>query len=310
MNIVNKYHKDLIEQLIKDEYPGPDFFDKILAEGESIAPILVELVKEDAEQPDVNGYLAVERSVTLLGKLKYTEAIEALLDLLEGTTPQEMLQDHIMENLKEFGTTLVEPVMERLPKADNWDTKGNFLIILSKTGTKDERIFQGIVEFLDEDLALGSYCFRNLGDPRALPFLSKKFDDLEVEEAGVLFANQDFFELEDVITHLGGSFSAEQLKKLEKIRAQRSDYSSLLENLIDVSQKNISGSDILAQNLSSLLTNPQQKDKDPEEESYELPEKPVKKQAIPKIKRNQPCWCKSGKKYKKCHLKKDKGVHR
>jgi uncharacterized protein YecA (UPF0149 family) len=44
------------------------------------------------------------------------------------------------------------------------------------------------------------------------------------------------------------------------------------------------------------------------ERLYEPPPVPETYQRLtPKVGRNDPCWCGSGKKYKKCHLDKDNG---
>ena len=42
-------------------------------------------------------------------------------------------------------------------------------------------------------------------------------------------------------------------------------------------------------------------------DGFDVVEDETVKRAEPKLGRNEPCWCGSGKKYKKCHLDSDEG---
>ena len=127
------------------------------------------------------------------------------------------------------------------------------------------------------EISLGAFTLRvtyvdvvDYGDQAALPRLSERLDALEVPvEAEHAFApDQAIIEVASAIEDLGGTLTPDQRRKLERVRSRRNVFRGLLE----------------AARAST-------------------PPPPVV--ATPKHGRNAPCWCGSGRKYKKCHLSED-----
>lgn len=109
------------------------------------------------------------------------------------------------------------------------------------------------------------------GDPSALPRLSERLDALEVpaEAEHAFVPDQEIIEVASAIEDLGGTLTPEQQRKLDRVRSRRNVFRGLLE---------------AARSPASTVP-------------------PVV--AGPKHGRNSPCWCGSGRKYKKCHLPED-----
>jgi hypothetical protein len=110
------------------------------------------------------------------------------------------------------------------------------------------------------------------GDASVLPLLHEAFDRHPIEQGG-LFVNQALIELEASIEDLGGQLTPAQEDKLARAMdaRRRAPPEPQLENE--------DGDDFFDNGL------------------------PVR--AEKKLGRNEPCWCGSEKKYKKCHLASD-----
>ena len=107
------------------------------------------------------------------------------------------------------------------------------------------------------------------GDASVLPLLHAAFDRHPIVR-GEVFANQALIELEAAIEDLGGELTPAQKDKVERaISARRATNS------------------------------------EPDFESAEDVDEGMPLRAAEKLGRNEPCWCGSGKKYKKCHLAAD-----
>ncbi|MDP6042434.1 MAG: SEC-C metal-binding domain-containing protein, partial [Candidatus Latescibacteria bacterium] len=110
------------------------------------------------------------------------------------------------------------------------------------------------------------------GDSKAIPHLQQALDDWELEDVtDSLLANQEVIELCSAIKELGGILTLEEEKKLKDVLALREKYSEQIDLML-----RMDGDD------------------------YGEEKEPIRN-LKPKLGRNDPCWCGSGKKYKKCH---------
>jgi uncharacterized protein YecA (UPF0149 family) len=110
------------------------------------------------------------------------------------------------------------------------------------------------------------------GDSKAIPHLQQALDDWELEDVtDSLLANQEVIELCSAIKELGGILTLEEEKKLKDVLALREKYSEQIDLML-----RMDGDD------------------------YGEEKEPIRNPK-PKLGRNDPCWCGSGKKYKKCH---------
>jgi hypothetical protein len=136
-------------------------------------------------------------------------------------------------------------------------------------GVRDDRIREALVAELEVEPDLGAMHLASYGDASVVPLLHAAFDRHPIER-GEAFANQALIELEAAIEDLGGELTPAQKDKVERAinfrRAAPSDPS-------------FGAEDDLEEGM------------------------PVR--AAEKLGRNGPCWCGSGKKYKKCHLAPD-----
>jgi hypothetical protein len=146
--------------------------------------------------------------------------------------------------------------------------------VLARVGLHDDRI----LDILLAQLRRAPSWAGNLaayGDPRALPYLLEALDAFELDERGSLFANHALIEIRCAIEELGGTLTAEQQLKCrrgqEPADAFRRAFTGHLKAPADAS----------------------------------LPVARARRRDRPG--RNDPCWCGSGKKYKKCHLAADEG---
>lgn len=119
------------------------------------------------------------------------------------------------------------------------------------------------------------------GEPRAIAALSQLFDALPVSDQENPFANQAFIELRGAIEELGGHLTAEQVAKAERADIPRRRFAAQMEQMMHriAAQQYTEPAQPIASESRDTITRQRRK-----------------------IGRNEPCWCGSGKKYKRCHL--------
>jgi hypothetical protein len=272
---------DLIGQLIQVGEKLPDDLRRtILAAAPDIVPDLIGLIADalkDDEGTDESLQWAAIHAAELLGKIGDAHAISVLLDCVEQCDSMDYLLNNARLALKEMGEKVIEPCLERYFRSTDDKLRNNMAGIACETGASDERLYRIASETLDRNLTLGANCFYGLGDARAIPLLSAKFDESKVyPDAESPFAGQDLIELKAAIEQLGGALTPEQEQKLEASTESRRMFIDAMDKLMD--QKGGGVKDRSAANRGGTVVNER------------------------KIGRNEPCWCGSGKKYKKCHL--------
>jgi len=206
-------------------------------------------------------------AVRLLGEMKISAAIGPMLRALAETDPLDMLHDEILASLPELGESVVEPALRAYADADDPEFRASVGSILAEVGVRDDRIFAVLLQLLESSPSHAGD-LAEYGDDRALPYLSRAFDAYTLCDDNSPLANQDLVEIHAAIEELGGTLTGPQAVKY---------------------QKACEPSERWRRQLHAALAS---------RRSVEPP-------ARPRPGRNEPCWCGSTKKYKKCHLDAD-----
>ncbi len=254
-----------------ERLPG-DAHRRILTLGPAAIPSLIELLEDaalaGADAPG-QGYAPVH-AAELLGALGAAEAVEPMLHALARTDTLDLLHDRVIPALRAMGRAVVEPALRAHDASADLEFRGSVRSVLAAAGVKDERIFDLLVDALAEDLTLGAANLAEYGDPRALEPLSRALDEYKVASEEGAFADQDLFEVDAAIEELGGTLTPSQAEKVRRASARADAYRDALRAAVG---------------REGVFPEPARR-----------PEQPG---------RNDPCWCGSGAKYKKCHLRED-----
>jgi hypothetical protein len=263
----------LLEQ---GETLSPKLRERIVSMGSPCVPPLLEMLNNEhiqMEEAPGGGWASIHATV-LLSELRAEEAIPFMLTwLLRTESGEDILHSRLISALSAFGETAFQPVLQVYHETSDPEYCRSLCDTLTGLGIKDDRIFDIALDYLEEDVEYGAMCFSVYGDPKALVHLQQALDDYEMEETDDPFAHQPVIELCGAIKELGGKLTPSQAEKHKRVMAHRARYSDQL----DAAFSSLSRDGI---NTTSR-------------------EKPG---------RNDPCWCGSGKKYKKCHLDADRAA--
>jgi HEAT repeat protein len=208
-------------------------------------------------------------AVELLAQLKAPEVLAPLVERLRHTEPGEMLHDALLFGLEEWGPEVAPVALAELARARNTEERLGLLAVLARSGTQDERVLPVLLAQLQEAPVQGALNLARYGDPRAIEPLKRALEEYPLDQDGDdLFANQAIVEMDLAIEDLGG-----RLEPALRAKAERARKSLLRLGLL----------------FRTLLDN--------------LDARPGSREAPPA--RNDPCWCGSGLKYKRCHLGRD-----
>jgi len=237
-----------------------------------VAALLEILEDEPLAQIDSPGKgWAPIHAAELLGDLRAATAVEPMLCALARTDPLDILHDRVLSSLPKIGAPVVEPALRAAVSADD-EVLDSVVSVLARVGLRDDRILDLLLAQLRRAPAFASD-LAEYGDPRAIPSLLEALDAFELDESGNPFANHALIEIRCAIEELGGTLTAEQQLKCRRGQAAaesvRRELRKSLEARVEASP----------------------------------PVAPARTQDRPG--RNDPCWCGSGKKYKRCHLDAD-----
>ena len=267
---------DVTERLFEVDQRLPDELrDRILKMGTVCVPSLIEMLdQEDLHMTEAPGEgWAPIHAAELLGELRAEEAIPSLVNWLQAVDFEAILHGAVVHALGKIGEPAVAPLLQACRETDNREVRRSICDALSRTHGCDDAVFDVLMGQLDEDLQFGTILLAEYGDPRALPVLQQALDAYKIPDVeSNVFAHQEVIELYAAIEELGGQPTPSQQAKYDRVQELRSVGRTLMERGWDV-------------------------DKEPEQ-------KPVKKEKKPG--RNEPCWCGSGKKYKRCHWASDR----
>ncbi|QRK10488.1 SEC-C domain-containing protein [Archangium violaceum] len=263
----------LVRRLLEHTAELPeDLSSDIVSRGPEVVAPLVEILSDAslAEMRAPGEGFAPIHAARLLVRRRDLAAVPALVEQLMRSMPGEVFYDTLLSGLEELGPAVTPVALEALARARTPDERFGLLSLLSRGGVKDERIYAALLQQFEEDPVQGAMNLARYGDARTLEPLVRALDACSVaEDEEDLFAHQSVIELAMAIETLGGTLSGAQREKVERaLRARRrlvAMFQSVLESL-------------------PPLPAPRRKDRPG---------------------RNEPCWCGSGVKYKKCHLSRD-----
>ena len=135
--------------------------------------------RHPARKP-VGGWAALH-AVDLLAELGAIDAIPTMLEVLEASLWITEIHDLILQRLRSFGTAALEPTLALCIATHDTTLRGSLTGVLSELGTKDDRIFEVLAAFFEEEPYLGSTHFAYYGDARALPILARAAASFEPE---------------------------------------------------------------------------------------------------------------------------------
>jgi HEAT repeat protein len=270
--------------------PPDDLREAFAAAGPEMTPALIKILQDDSlnsvDAPGA-GWLPVE-AARFLGERGDAAAIEPMIEILGACDPDDI--DDILEGtlswaLGKMGPPAVEPLLRAYRDAPYEELRHAYLSSLSTLGVHDERIKQPLRELLDSHPTLAAMLFAGYDDPDVIPELTEALAALAADES----ADRDdsaILEVTRTIEDLSGELSPAQRELQTRAQEQiRADYAKL-ERLRAEKQALINEIDI--EKAARALMHARHATtyhNDPRES----------------LGRNDPCWCGSGKKYKRCH---------
>ena len=255
----------LLEQ---GEEMSPNLRAKIISMKSASIPPLINMLNNEAiqmENAPGEGWAPIH-AVELLGELKAEDAIHPMLRWLSETDPgDDILHSRLITALSSLGQAAYQPVMDAFGETYDEDYRMSLCDVLVNSGVRSERIFGILLDYLQENVEYGAMNFAMYGDSKALDHLHQALDNWQLkDETDNLLANQAVIELCGTVRELGGQLTASQKQKLKQVRADRDRNSRQMDAM------------------------------------FRLPDEEKEPQRR-KLGRNDPCWCGSGKKYKRCH---------
>jgi len=279
--------QELVQRLRNLDKELPEAFRvQCLAAGASIVPDLIILLEEDVLADEESEYgWAPLHAAEILGTLGDARAIPVLLRCLEGCDPLDLLHQKLVDALLAIGHLAIDACLEAYTTRTDEGLRNSLAEVLCYAQTRDERIYDVLLDTLKRSPELGAMYLAEYGDSRALAALSHAFDTLPLSEEEAMLSNHVFVELQGAIEELGGELTASQSAKAERADAGRRRFVARLDEAVHR---------LAAQPRLEQAVSPPS-----------APKSPVARK-LRKIGRNEPCWCGSGKKYKRCHLDLDR----
>jgi hypothetical protein len=275
--------QDLVERLweLADDFPQ-ELREACLVAGTALVSDLLHQL-EVVLDADARGWPSIH-AVELLGTIGDSRAAPILLRCLKQSEEIERLHHEASQALVKLGSSALESCLAAYADSSDDAFRDEIACVLDGFETRDDRIYEILLDTLERTPELGANCLAEYGDSRAVPALVKRFDDLPVQHEDSPLANRVFIERRCAIEDLGGSLTAEQEMKFEQSDAQRQRFVARMEDVMIAPSAPSQRGTVSAANARRPVVRTQ-----------------------PKLGRNAPCWCGSGKKYKKCHLNRDNG---
>jgi hypothetical protein len=253
-----------------------------LAAGAAVVPALITLLEDALADDQAAPEGALFHAVDLLGALREARAVPILLRCLEHDDLFDGLALPAAAALRTLGPAALEGCLAAYAMTTNAAFRDRLAGVMSRCGVHDERLYACLVETLQRTPELGANYLAEYGEARALDVLAHTFDTLPLRDEELPLANHAFIELRAAIEDLGGQLTAAQHQKFEAADAARRRLVTQMHWEMDPP-------------AAPAWRIP------PQAESF-VDTRPPTPSRVRKLGRNAPCWCGSGKKYKKCHL--------
>ena len=208
----------------------------------------------------------------LLRELHPVDAIEPLIRVMRNVETDAFVSSAAMYALRACGSAAEGPTLAALEQETDTYRRAALREVLAGLCVRSDALYEALKRGFQEHAELGAIVLADYGDARAPPILQKALDDHEVPDEPITsFHHQEVIEFCEAIERLDGELTQPQQEKLK-----------LVKRLREASR--------------------------PKLEAYLQDRYGQKPQiARPKLGRNEPCWCGSGKKYKKCHWEEERG---
>ncbi len=255
-----------------------------VAAGAAMVPALIALLEAGLADDQAAPEAALFHAVDLLGALGDARAVPILLRCLAHDDLFDGLALPAATALRTLGPAALDGCLAAYAMTTDAAFRDRLAGVLSRCGVHDERIYACLVETLQRTPELGANYLAEYGETRALDVLVHTFDTLPLRDEESPLANHVFIELRAAIEDLGGHLTAAQHQKFEAADAARRRWVAQLHWEVDPPATATSAwrTPLPAMPFAGLR-----------------PPTPARTR---KLGRNAPCWCGSGKKYKKCHL--------
>jgi hypothetical protein len=264
---------DALERLRRTKEHLPDALRaQLVAAGAAAVPHLLAILEDrDAWLDDAPGDgWPPIHAVAILGEIGDPRSVGPLIAATRDTGELDVLDNEIWLALPKHGAAALEPLLAAHDATSDEHERFAFTIVLSELGVRDDRIFTRLMDVFERDPEAGAGSLGEYGDPRALPHLQRRLDEHRVAAFDTT-GNRAVIELAGAIESLDGELTVEQRNKLTAVRRMA----------VDAQRKRPSASD-----------------------------RPMPARRRERPGRNEPCWCGSGKKYKRCHLDDDERSER
>jgi len=273
----------LVRELCAQEGALPEALrQQCLAAGAAMVPALIALLEAGLSDDQAEPEGALFHAVDLLGALGEARAVPILLRCLAHDDLFDGLALQAAAALRTLGPVALESCLVAYATTTDEAFRDRLAGVMSRCGVHDERIYARLIETLQRTPELGANYLAEYGEARALDVLAHTFDTLPLREEEVPLANHVFIELRAAIEDLGGHLTAAQHQKFEAADAARRRLVAQMHWDVDPA-------------AAPTWRTPPQATSFAGPRAF-LPAEPRK------LGRNAPCWCGSGKKYKKCHL--------
>jgi hypothetical protein len=205
--------------------------EQILALGRDASPLLLGLLDDGRARQQDEAPNAAENcvecggahdpawarlhAVDLLTELREPAAMDAMLTVLESTSPDEPIHDKIVERLPDFGVAALEPILAALDRTTKaTETAESLCCILAVLGVRDDRILQALLDLMTVHPRAAATYLADYGDPGAGPSLLAVITAAE-PDIGDSLARLEFFDLLDAYASLGGELPADVKARID-----------------------------------------------------------------------------------------------
>lgn len=260
----------------------------LLPRREAVTARLRDLVGQgfDPEMPHVG-----EWAVRLLRRLgRAADAVPELVHYLSTYPSVDMgVDNEAVKTLSELGAAATPTVLEAHAKHTDLDARAGLVEVLARSRVPSDEIFAILCQEFEDDTVIGAGLLGDYGDARALPLLSEHLDRADPDPHNPTAGVPD---LVDAIEQLGGALTPHQQERFATVLENRARWESpegqreLEEMLVRLARKHG-----LVDEGPPLSSTPP-----PSGSGASRRDRPG---------RNEPCWCGSGQKYKRCHLRED-----